>query len=138
LVELGVSLEVTPRALDLLAARGFEEAYGARAMRRHVEDQLVAPLARLLAPLGPAARNARAVGRLEDEPGPEGHRLAAARIEGGFVLEILRGAERSAREDAAIALEVAERRRWARAQLELPTVEDRVERAAYLLAELSY
>lgn len=137
LAELGVALEVTAGALDLLAERGYEEAYGARAMRRRLEDELVAPLARLLAPLGASTRNARAVARLDLEPAPDGHRLAA-RTSGDLVIEVLRGADRSAREELGVVDEVAERRRWARAQLDLPTVEDCSERAAYLLAELSY
>jgi len=56
LSEAGVSLEVSPRALDRLAADGYSEAYGARALRRHLEEHLVGPLARVLAGLGGEAR----------------------------------------------------------------------------------
>ncbi|MCZ7682672.1 MAG: hypothetical protein M5U28_29300 [Sandaracinaceae bacterium] len=54
LAELGVALEVTAGALDRLAGARLREAYGARAMRRRLEDELVAPLA--------AARAARRLG----------------------------------------------------------------------------
>ncbi|WP_437814253.1 AAA family ATPase [Sorangium sp. So ce1078] len=56
LAEAGVALEVSPRALARLAEDGHAPAYGARALRRHVEEHLAAPLARLLAGLGGDAR----------------------------------------------------------------------------------
>ncbi|WP_437725122.1 AAA family ATPase [Sorangium sp. So ce861] len=57
LSEAGVALEVSPRALARLAEDGHAPAYGARALRRHVEEHLAAPLARLLAGLGGEARD---------------------------------------------------------------------------------
>jgi ATP-dependent Clp protease ATP-binding subunit ClpC len=62
LTELAVSLELGDDAVSTLARGGYSEHYGARALRRHLEDRLVAPLARLLGQAGPAARNARVVG----------------------------------------------------------------------------
>ncbi|HTN85526.1 MAG TPA: AAA family ATPase, partial [Sorangium sp.] len=56
LSEAGVALEVSPRALARLAEDGHAPAYGARALRRHIEEHLAAPLARLLAGLGGEAR----------------------------------------------------------------------------------
>ncbi|MBC8071969.1 MAG: ATP-dependent Clp protease ATP-binding subunit, partial [Deltaproteobacteria bacterium] len=44
-VERGTVLELGDRALALLSEGGYAPAYGARALRRHLEDQLVAPLA---------------------------------------------------------------------------------------------
>ena len=52
LVEAGIALEVSPRGVERLAMDGYSEAYGARALRRHVEEHLAAPLSRLLARLG--------------------------------------------------------------------------------------
>jgi ATP-dependent Clp protease ATP-binding subunit ClpC len=52
LSEASVSLEVDEAAIALLASRGHSPVYGARALRRHLEDELVAPLARLLAGQG--------------------------------------------------------------------------------------
>ncbi|WP_437279301.1 AAA family ATPase [Sorangium sp. So ce375] len=57
LSEAGVALEVSERALARLAEDGHAPAYGARALRRHVEEHLAAPLARLLAKLGGDARD---------------------------------------------------------------------------------
>ncbi|WP_437715269.1 AAA family ATPase [Sorangium sp. So ce448] len=57
LSEAGVALEVSERALARLAEDGHAPAYGARALRRHVEEHLAAPLARLLARLGGDARD---------------------------------------------------------------------------------
>lgn len=56
LSEAGVALEVSPRALARLAEDGHAPAYGARALRRHIEEHLAAPLARLLAGLDGDAR----------------------------------------------------------------------------------
>lgn len=137
LVELGATLEVSEAALDALSDGGFEAAYGARALRRHLEDALVAPLARALGPLGAAARNARLVVRGERDPAPEGGRLHAETRD-GLVYEILRGPPRSAREDAALLARVSATRRWAHETREVPTAAELRERAQYLLAEVSY
>jgi ATP-dependent Clp protease ATP-binding subunit ClpC len=56
LAEAGIELVVGEEALGALAREGTSEAYGARAMRRHLEDRLVAPLGRFLSRLGPEAR----------------------------------------------------------------------------------
>ncbi len=44
----GVLVEVEDALLEVLAARGFDPRYGARALRRVVEQELVVPLARRL------------------------------------------------------------------------------------------
>lgn len=137
LAELGVSLEVTEGALDALAEAGFEEAYGARALRRHLEDELVAPVARALGPLGADARNARVIVWREGEPTPEGARLHSE-SRGPLRLEVIRGEARSTREDAALLARVSGMRRWAHEKREVPTAAELRERSRYLLAELSY
>jgi hypothetical protein len=52
LAQAGVALDISPRALDRLADRGFSAELGARALRRHLDDALVKPAARLLARAG--------------------------------------------------------------------------------------
>ena len=47
-----VKLEVADDAIAALAEGGYSPAYGARALRRHIEDELVVPVARLLSALG--------------------------------------------------------------------------------------
>src|SRR5690606_19818268 len=50
--ERGITLEVASETLDRLAREGYSDTYGARALRRELEDRLVAPIARTLATLG--------------------------------------------------------------------------------------
>jgi ATP-dependent Clp protease ATP-binding subunit ClpC len=137
LEELGVALDVSEQAIDRLAEAGYAEAYGARALRRFLEDELVSPIARLLPPLGARARNARVFVRTIDQPPPPGHRLSGTE-RGGIVFDVVQGGERRTGEDRTALEEIADRRRWARSTLELPTIEEIGERVGYLLAELSY
>ncbi|MEZ4407005.1 MAG: AAA family ATPase [Polyangiales bacterium] len=84
----GASLEVTPAALDALVAGGHSPRYGARAMRRHLEDALVAPLATLLSQSHPELplRRARVTLPAEDEAP-----WAEAAAEGALRVEVQRG-----------------------------------------------
>ena len=52
LTQTGVGLDISPRALELLADRGFSTELGARALRRYLDDALMKPAARLLARAG--------------------------------------------------------------------------------------
>jgi ATP-dependent Clp protease ATP-binding subunit ClpC len=52
LTQSGVTLDISPRALEVLADRGFSPELGARALRRHLDDALIKPAARLLARAG--------------------------------------------------------------------------------------
>jgi ATP-dependent Clp protease ATP-binding subunit ClpB len=45
LAERKVGLELTPQALALLAEQGFDPVYGARPLKRVIQDQLADPLA---------------------------------------------------------------------------------------------
>ena len=45
LAERGISLDVSERALDLLASVGFDPVYGARPLKRAIQQQLENPLA---------------------------------------------------------------------------------------------
>ena len=135
--ELALRLSVTERAFDRLAEDGYEEAYGARALRRQLEDSLVAPVARALGPIGAGARGARVVCRAIDEPPTEG-RLLGTLEHGGVAIDVQPGEAAGDAAGLGSLEEVAKRRRSARRQLELPTVEELRERRQYLLAELSY
>jgi ATP-dependent Clp protease ATP-binding subunit ClpC len=67
LTELGVELDVADEVLDHLAVRGYSEDYGARALRRTLEDELVVPVAELLAREAEGARSATVVAAMDDE-----------------------------------------------------------------------
>ncbi|MFO0660994.1 MAG: AAA family ATPase, partial [Polyangiaceae bacterium] len=47
-LQSGMTLNVTPEALRKVAIDGYSEAYGARALRRQIENSLVAPISRTL------------------------------------------------------------------------------------------
>ncbi len=69
LTQSGVSLDVSPAALAVLADGGFAPDLGARALRRHLDQALVAPAARLLARAGVDAHGGALVVRAPDEAG---------------------------------------------------------------------
>ncbi|MEZ4340831.1 MAG: AAA family ATPase, partial [Sandaracinaceae bacterium] len=135
--ELGVRLAVSDAALDRLAADGYDAAYGARALRRRVEDGLVAPLARALGPVGVDVRGASAVVRADEELAPP--RVLGREARGAIVVEILPRTDGALAGEALDALEaIAARRRWVQEQSVLPSVVEQRERHDYLLADLSY
>jgi ATP-dependent Clp protease ATP-binding subunit ClpC len=68
-LEAGVALDLTTASTAALASGGYSEAYGVRALRRHLDDNLVTPIAHQLARLGARARGARIwVGLAGEEP----------------------------------------------------------------------
>jgi ATP-dependent Clp protease ATP-binding subunit ClpC len=69
LTQSGVLLEVSPAAVARLAEGGFSPELGARALRRHLDDALVTPAARLLARAGADAHGGTLVVRSPDEVG---------------------------------------------------------------------
>ena len=101
LAESQLELDVSEGALAALARGGYSETYGARQLRRHVEDRLVAPAARMLADLGGRARGGRLAVRLvgEETTTRPGSRLASL-TSGELTLEILRRPARAAQRGA--------------------------------------
>jgi len=63
----GVMLDVSPRALELIAEGGFSAELGARALRRHVDTAVLAPAARLLARAGAEGHGGTLTVRAPDE-----------------------------------------------------------------------
>ncbi len=66
----GAKLFVSPAALEALSAEGFSADYGARGLRRYLEQALVAPLASLLSALGQQASGALLMVKTLGEPEP--------------------------------------------------------------------
>ncbi len=62
----GLHLVVSPELLTRLAADGYHPDYGARALRRVLEDRLVVPLAALIA-RDPGLRDAAVIARLDGD-----------------------------------------------------------------------
>ena len=63
----GVMLDVSPRALELIAEGGFSAELGARALRRHLDAAVLAPAARLLARAGADGHGGTLTVRAPDE-----------------------------------------------------------------------
>ncbi len=83
----GVLLDVSPRALEVIAENGFSAELGARALRRHVDAHVLAPAARLIAKAGAEAQGGTLMVRANDEavpatgaPKPATQRVLSARI----------------------------------------------------------
>ncbi|MEM6533257.1 MAG: AAA family ATPase [Myxococcota bacterium] len=134
--ELGISLDVSPKAQQGLADLGFTPELGARALRRVLEDQVVSPVARMLGTLGARARNAKVRVATISEDGSKDEvllRLSGER----FVFEVLAGAGKSARQDLAGYRQVSELRRRIHRWTRLPTYEEIEERLGHLLTEMT-
>lgn len=145
----GLTLEVSEMALEHLARTGYSDRYGARALRRHLEDHLVAPLSRLLARHGPQAQGgrlrvrhllevSRAQGRpSEDDEAPHSAVSLAQQAFGELSFE-LSGREGRAERKIEGDLElVAALRRSAAMCLEVAPILELRERVEYLVADMN-
>jgi len=137
----GASLTVSPAALDRLASDGYSARYGARALRRHLEDHLVSPIAQALSALAAERGNLLHLDvTLADEtPVPP----SGARVSRGFPVGALRGVAHFAaasdlgRSEAAVERLSGARRR-VDACMALPRVEALREQLEYLQTQLDY
>ncbi len=73
----GAILDISRASLEQLADRGFSPELGARALRRHLEAEVLAPAARLLAKAGADGHGGTLTVRTAEEPGVK---VAGARI----------------------------------------------------------
>ncbi|HEX8822784.1 MAG TPA: AAA family ATPase [Archangium sp.] len=122
LLQRGISLQVPPDITTTLAASGYQEAYGARAMRRHLDQRLVVPIARALSSAGPEAQG----GRLEIAPGPE-----------GIGVELHKGSPKAARNQLELLRGLQLERRAMDDLFRLDAVEQLKEELTFLVAQLS-
>ncbi len=130
-------LEPSDAAAAVLASSGYSEAYGARALRRAVEDELVTPMARLLSGLGDGARGATVRVRAADEARERGE--AAATITTDRLRVEVHRATSTARERDAIDLHaVAEIRRDVDRSMRLDRIVQVDEQIAQLVTQLGY
>jgi len=137
--ELGLTLEVTgPAALEL-ARGGYSERYGARELRRHLEQQVVGPAARILAELGGRARGGTLRVCLgsdapEDDGGQELSRLDL----GPLALRMLAGRTARQRAGGASSLSaVSALRRQLDRYMALETVSEVKDQIDAIIAQLS-
>ena len=136
----GVVLDVTAPALDRLAAGGFSAQWGVRALRRHLDDALVAPLARLLGRLGADAKGAlvhvRAAGEALPAELPVGGQLASAELADRLVVSVHRRARASSRRAAAGVIAVSDARRAADRLMRMPLITGIVDHVGWLKGQL--
>jgi ATP-dependent Clp protease ATP-binding subunit ClpC len=122
LLQRGISLDVQPEAVTSLAASGYQEAYGARAMRRHLDQQLVGPVARVLSSAGREA---------------QGGRLDITLREGKVAVELRQSSPRSARSQLGLVRDLQARRRDIDSLFRLDAMAQLKERMDFLVAQLS-
>ncbi len=120
----GIALKITDAARDLLSERGYSEAYGARALRRHIEDGLVADAAAMLSARDPE-QNRNAV-------------LTADVVEDRVQIHYAAGSAESRRDDDAIYNEARAARAEAADFERFPAIETVRSRIAYIVSQLSY
>ncbi len=134
------ALSVSDRALDHLAERGYSHRYGARAMRRHLEDHLVAPLARVLDDRLDAgsALSAVRVSLPQEEPEVRATGQRSEETLDGLRFELWSVARRARSEAAELQEALASHRRWVDAAMQLPRVDAIRSQLEHLRAQLSY
>lgn len=138
----GIVLTLSERAVASLAIGGHSETYGARALRRHLEDVVVAPVARLLSAAGVDGDGSVVRVVLEgaeefDAAGPvEGAPLGHTTSQ-GLAVGLFRGSVRARRSSGPALHRIAVLRRTAAAVRHLEIVDEMHDRRTYLVAELA-
>lgn len=137
LTDRGIALQLSDLALQKLAEDGYSVAYGARAVRRHLDAALLTPLAQLLARTGAAAQGATVWVHADNEPAPRLGRVLGRLTQAGLQLTAVEGQQKSARRDARHATEIAKMRRLVDQHLALDRVEQLRARRQMVRAELN-
>jgi ATP-dependent Clp protease ATP-binding subunit ClpC len=139
LAERGIGFDVTDEARGELARGGHEPRHGVRALRRYLDQHLVAPVARALGELGGEARGALVwVGVRGQSCSSESRRHRMAAFEhGNLVVEIFRRPAATGRRALAEVDAVADVRRELDALLDKDAVKAIVEHLAMLRAQLA-
>ncbi len=136
--EAGVTLGVSEAALRRFADDGYSEIYGARALRRHLDEHLVGPIARLLAGLGGDAKELSLDVSLSEEPElrREGV-LVGSSGAGGFRFTLHRRKSLKAAQQAHGFDEIAATRRSVDACFRFASVEQVKDQIDFLVTQLS-
>jgi ATP-dependent Clp protease ATP-binding subunit ClpC len=141
--EEGIALQVSPRALATLVEGGYSARYGARALRRHLEDHLAAPVAALLSEASTSNHPVAALVTVPGE-GPE-HGLAPppealsalVREDHGLRFELWRHRSSAASRDLGGVHAIAAIRREADRRMEYPRVQELRDQVEYLETQLA-
>ncbi|MCA9690248.1 MAG: AAA family ATPase [Myxococcales bacterium] len=146
LVNRGIDLRVSDAVLARLARDGYSDTYGARALRRHLEDALVTPVATVLARFGSLAVGASVHvtdDELEDDArvddggdGELGASLGGHRF-GPLMIMVYRRPNAQTQGSTYGLQRIASLRRMARSCLTTGPIEEMQDRVDYLVAELA-
>ena len=128
----GLALEVSPEAIDRLVEEGHDERYGARALRRELEDRVVVPVAELVASAPETIHHGRLTIDLEEAIAPE----RTAIVRQGLAVDFT-SAGKAARADTSVLEKLSALRRQTGALADLTTIVGARERADFLLAEMT-
>ncbi len=133
----GAILDISPRALAILAERGFSAELGARALRRHLDRAVLGPSARLLAKAGAEAHGGTLTVRAPDElvARPIGGRLAEVASE--VTVALWRRPATTGRKLVRSALALGGMRRETDRELALPAATAVVDKLGELEATLA-
>jgi len=133
----GITLEVTDAAVRRFVAEGYDDAYGARGLRRHAEQALVAPIARGIAALERPPVDGVVSVRVTEEPGVSRAGVACGEAtRGSFVFSIVRPKAVSTARIGRGFREIATLRREADRTMRCGSVEEVRDQVAYLVALL--
>jgi len=125
-------LEVAPEAIDLLVEEGHDPRYGARALRRELEERVVVPVAELIAAEPAKTRDGALRVGLADDIG-----AAAGRVERDGLAVLFDADAKEAKEEALVLVSTQVLRRDVDALDQLSSVVGARERRAFLLAEMT-
>jgi ATP-dependent Clp protease ATP-binding subunit ClpC len=133
-LELGVELDLSDGALAALAEGGYSEQYGARALRRHLDDHLIGPVARVL---GRAAQTAQG-GSIRVRHRRELEEGTAAIEDGELRFQLIAKAHAVSRREVRGVEGVLWIRRKVDRWLELAPVQAVREQIAFLISQLAH
>ncbi len=136
LTQRGIDLVVSEEALEHLASEGMSEAYGARALRRHVERALLTPVARLISGRGADIDGEKIV--VVPEGAPLSPKEEPGLTEGGLRFGVVRVPSRRGSDAHHDLSSIMSCRREMNAYRDLPRIEQLDEQVAYLVAQLGY
>ena len=137
ITDRAIHVHITDAAMQQLAADGYDVRYGARALRRHVDETLVSPLARILSKLGPSADGTTVTVAVSVEDVARGSDVVHTQKSGRYRFVLRKSRETNRQEDPLDLTAVASLRREADALMRLPTVEEVQAQVDHLVAQLA-
>jgi ATP-dependent Clp protease ATP-binding subunit ClpC len=123
LTQSGVILDVSPAAMARLAEHGFSGELGARALRRHLDAEVLGPAARLLARAGGDGHGGTLTVRAPDETLARASGSKLGEHAGDVALTLWRRAAATGKRMVRSALALGELRRDTDRELALPGVQ---------------